>query len=248
MELFIKYSIDAVLIIILVTNVLDSARKGFFKCVLSLICVIAAVIASVSFSQPLAEWSYDNLFSERIEAEVEQALSQGINSDSVADTVTSTLEMIPGVLSTQLDELGIDIDSLTQKIASLELSAADTAEKVSSDIIRPAALVLLKLVCYILIFIAVSFVLRCIIGLIDKLPAPGIFRRANKLLGAALGAVKGVILVLVISLFINACSLWLSDSNEISLAIESSKICSLVGELGEPDISAIDIDIDNIIK
>lgn len=248
MEFFIKYSIDAVLLIILITNILDSAKKGFFRCVLSLVCVIAAVIASVTFSQPLAEWGYDNLFSERIEAEVEQALSEGSNSGSVAFSITSTVDMIPDVLITQLEDMGININELTDEISSLELSAADTAEKVSADIIRPAALVLLKMICYVLIFIAVRFVLGLIIGLIDKLPAPGLLHHANKWLGAALGVVKGVILVLVICLFINDCSALLANSEELTAAVESSRICSLVGELGEPDLSSVDINIDEIIK
>ena len=63
MEIFVKYSVDAILLILLVTNILDSARRGFFRCVLSLVCVFVAIIASVTFSQPLAEWSYDNIFS-----------------------------------------------------------------------------------------------------------------------------------------------------------------------------------------
>lgn len=248
MEIFVKYSVDAILLILLITNILDSARKGFFRCVLSLVCVFAAIFASVTFSQLLAEWSYDNIFSAQIEAEIEQALEDGINSSSVARAVTSVLEVIPGVLTTQLEEMGIDINALTENISSLELSASDTAEKVSADIIRPAALVLLKMICYVLIFIAVRFVLGLIIGLIDKLPAPKLFRRANKWLGAALGTVKGVILVLVICLFINACSGLFRNNEMLSASVENSRICSWVSELGEPDLDAIKSDINSIVK
>ena len=248
MEIFVKYSVDAVLLIILITNILDSARKGFFRCVLSLVCVFVAIIASVTFSQPLAEWSYDNVFSAQIEAEIEKALEDGIDSSSVAETVTSTLEVIPGVLTAQLEDMGIDVNALTEKISSLELSASDTAQKVSADIIRPAALVLLKMICYVLIFIAVRFVSGLIIGLIDKLPAPGLFRRANKLLGAVLGTVKGVVLVLVICLFINACSGLLKNSELFDESVKNSRICSLVSELGEPDLDVIKANIDSIKK
>ncbi len=248
MEIFVKYSIDAILLIVLVTNILDSARKGFFRCVLSLVCVFVAIFASVTFSQPLAEWSYDNVFSGMIEAEIEQALEQGINSSSVAQAVTSTLEVIPGVLTTQLEDMGIDINALTDKISSLELSVSDTAQKVSTDIIRPAALVLLKMICYVLIFIAVRFVSGLIIGLIDKLPAPRLFRRANKLLGAALGTVKGVILVLVMCLFINACSGLFRSNEMLGESIENSRICSLVSEFEKPDLSVIEANINSMIK
>lgn len=246
MEIFVKYSIDAILLIILITNILDSARKGFFRCVLSLVCVVAAIFASVTFSQPLAEWSYDNIFSAQIEAEIEQALEDGINSSSVAKAVTSTLEIIPGVLTTQLEDMGIDINALTERISSLELSASDTAQKVSTDIIRPVALVLLKMICYVLIFLAVRFVLGLIIGLIDKLPTPRLFRRANKLLGGVLGTAKGVILVLVICLFINACAGLFKNSEMFDESVKNSRICSLVSELGEPDLDTIKINIDSL--
>ena len=248
MEIFVKFSIDAILLIILITNILDSARRGFFRCVLSLGCVVVAIFASVTFSQPLAEWSYDNIFSGMIVSEIEQVFEDGLDSGSVAQAVTSTLETIPGVLVTQLEDMGIDINAITENISSLQLSASDTAEKISSDIIRPAALVLLKMICYVLIFLAVRFVLGLIIGLIDKLPAPRLFRRANKLLGAALGTVKGVILVLVICLFINACSGLFKSNEMLNASVENSRICSLVSELGEPDLGAIRNNINSIVK
>ena len=104
------------------------------------------------------------------------------------------------------------------------------------------------MICYVLIFIAVRFVLGLIIGLIDKLPAPKLFRRANKWLGAALGTVKGVILVLVICLFINACSGLFRNNEMLSASVENSRICSWISELGEPDLDAIKSDINSIVK
>lgn len=247
MEYVLEYGVDALLIILVIITVADSARRGFLRCVLSLVCVAVALFAAFRFSQPAAEWSYDNLLSEPIESKVSQALTEGFDSESAAQTVIQTIDMIPEVLTSQLSDFGVDIDSLSDQIASLKLSPDDTAQKISVEIIRPGALVLLKLICYILIFIAVRFILGLFIGLIDKLPSPAILQSANKWLGAGLGAVKGVILAFVLCLLLNALSGLFDSSGQIGIALENSRICQAVSNLGAPDLSSIDFDFEKDI-
>ena len=248
MELIISYAIDAILLIILITNVLDSYRRGFVRCILSLVCVVVALLAAFNYSQPAAEWTYDNLLEDRIVYEVEEALNEGFSSKTAADTVNQAIDMIPDILTAQLTEFGIDINALSKEIASLELSAQDTAEKISEQIIRPGSLVLLKLLCYILIFVAVRFVLGLVVGLITKLPMPTLFKAADKWLGGAVGVVKGGLIVLTLCLLLNAFTGLVKPDGQFAAAYDSSRICKAVGELGVADFTEIDIDIENLLN
>ncbi len=245
MEFAVKYTIDIVLIIIVVTSILDSARRGFIRCVLSLVCAAVALAAAVQFSQPFAEAVYDNFLSDIVVEQVEQRIPDGINSNIAVDTVTQTIEMLPEYLIEQVKGLGVDIRAFSDYISSLELSAQDTAREISEKIVRPGALVLLKLVCYILIFIAVRFVLGFAVGLIDKFASLPILGHVNKWLGGALGCMKGVVFVLVLSTLLNAFGSLVRSNAEFenfAMAIKSSRICSAVSELGLADLTEIDLD------
>lgn len=248
MDILMNYGIDAVLVIIFLSNVIGSYRRGFIRCLLSLACVGIAIFAAFNFSQPAAEWSYDNIMSDKIVYELEEAINEGFSSQTAADTVMQTIEMIPDVLLTQLEEFGIDTDALSEQIASLELSSHDTAEKISQQIIRPGALVLLKLLCYILIFVVVRFATGCIIGLIIKLPMPKLFKAANRWLGGAIGLVKGGLIVIVLSMLISAFAGFDEPGGQLSAAYDNSRICTALDEFGIADITEMDINFDNILN
>ncbi|MBQ3602764.1 MAG: CvpA family protein [Clostridia bacterium] len=248
MELILEYGVDAALIIIFLATVLNSYRRGLLRCLLSLVCVIVALFAAFNYSQPAAEWTYDNLLSERIVSELDEAITEGFSSKTAADTVQQTIEAVPSFLLKQLDEFGIDTDALSKQIASLELSSQDTAEKISEQIIRPGALVLLKLLCYILIFVLVRFASGCIIGLIIKLPMPMLFKAANKWLGGAIGVVKGGVIVIALSLLLNALAGLAEPEFKLAVACENSRICTALNEFGIADLKEIEIDFENLFN
>ena len=248
MELVLKYGVDAIFVIIFITNVFSSYRRGLLKCILSLVCIVVALFAAFNYSQPAAEWAYDNLLSERIVHELDEAIAEGFLSQNAVDTVQQTIETVPSFLLKQLGDFGIDADALSKQIASLELSSQDTAEKISEQIIRPGALVLLKLLCYILIFVLVRFVLGCIIGLITKLPMPMLFKAANKWLGGAIGVVKGGVIIIALSLLLNAFTDFIEPDSQLAFACENSRICTALNDFGIADLKDIEIDFENLLN
>ena len=145
MQFFIQYGIDALLVILLILTVIISARKGFVKCVISLVCVIAAMLAAFEFSEPAAVWCYDNIVSDIVVSKVEESIDKGYDSQSVALTVGEIIDTVPDFIGVQLVKLGIDINVLSENITKLQLSTEDTAKKISDEIIRPGIIVLLNL-------------------------------------------------------------------------------------------------------
>ena len=228
MDLVINYGVDIALIIILVGSVIGSMRKGFLKCVLSLLCVIVALAAATTFNEPVAEWGYDSVLDSMVTEKVEESMLNGMESIDAAITVDAITQAIPQFLVDSIAEMGIDISSVTESIDSLELSTHDTAQSISQQIIRPAALVILRMLAYILIFVFVRFLAGIITNVFSGIVKLPVLRSVNKLLGAILGVVKGIVLVFSISMLLNLFSQIIKNTDVIAQAIENSNICGII--------------------
>ena len=228
MEFLVKFGVDIALIIILVATVIGSMRKGFLKCILSLICVVVAITAATTFNAPLAEWSYDSVLDSIVTAKVEESMINGMESIDAALTVEAITQAIPQFLVDSIAQMGIDISSVTDSIDSLNLSTHDTAQNISQQIIKPAAMVLLGILAYILIFVFVRFLTGMVANVLAKIVKLPVLNGVNKLLGAILGAVKGLILVFSICVVLNLFSQIVKNTDVLVQAIENSNICGII--------------------
>lgn len=228
MDLLIKFGVDIALIIVLIANVIGSMRKGFLKCILSLVCVIVALAAATTFNEPVAEWSYDSVLDSIVTEKVEESMLNGMESIDAALTVEAITQAIPQFLADSIAEIGIDISAVTESIDSLDLSTHDTAQNISQQIIKPAALVLLRMLAYVLIFVFVRFLTGMITNVFSGIVKLPILKGVNRWLGAALGAAKGIILVFSICVVLNLLSQIVKNTDVIVQAIENSNICGII--------------------
>ncbi len=125
----------------------------------------------------------------------------------------------------------ININDVITEISQVQLSSEDTAEIIADEIIRPGVLVLLKLVLFLLIFLAVRFLLGMVSGVICKIADLPILKQVNKTLGAIAGIIKGITLIFAFSIFFNFLSELLKNTNVFAQAIENSHICDIIIEL-----------------
>ncbi len=239
--LLLLYGVDILLVVVLAVSVISSMRKGFLRCILSIICVVIAVAAAMSLSQPAAEWSYDNILSGYVTDKVETAMQDGLDSASVATTINQIVDEIPDWLTTQLEGFGIDVGDVTDDISSLQLSVHDTAEKISHDIIRPGALVLLRMLCFILIYLAARFVLGLVAGVLCGIAKLPLLKQANKWLGALAGVIKGVALIFLLTTLLNGYASLTTEKDSVAQAVEKSAICNAVRNLDITDLTKIDL-------
>lgn len=231
MELLIKYGIDAVLTVVLVVCVVVSMKKGFLKGILSLVCVIVSVLAATSLSGPLAEWCYDSFLDGAVTSKLEETMTEGLVS--VDSTVAQS---IPDFLLESISQLGIDVGSVTESIESLGLSTHDTAQKISVQIIRPAAVVILRILAYLLIFALVRFLTGLIAGGLSRVAKLPFLKDVNKWLGVVLGIIKGLFLVFSVCIVLNLCADVMKNTDVFVKAIENSNICGIISSV---DFSAL---------
>ncbi len=231
MQLIINYGIDAVLLILLLLSIVSSMRKGFLKCVLSLICAVAALTVAASFNEAAAEWCYDNVLSEIVVSNVEKSINETADTENIGSVIEGVVETVPEFITIQLTKLGVDPLDLSERISQLQLSTEDAAEKISKEIIRPGVLVLLRLVLYLIIYWIVRFVLGLFSGFICKIADLPILKQVNKWLGAATGVFKGLLIIVSLTIIFSFCEELLKSTNVFALAIENSRICDIIEEL-----------------
>ncbi len=231
MQLVLNYGIDILLILVLAFSIIFSVHKGFLKCVLSLICAVVALVAASTFNETASEWCYDNILSNIVVSNIEEKIEQDYGIESVESSVQAAVESLPEFITLSLDKLGIDINDVTDEINQVQLSSEDTAEVIAENIIRPGALVLLKVILFLIIFLAVRFLLGIISEIICKIADLPILKQVNKTLGAVSGAIKGITLVFAFSIFFNFLSELLKNTNVFAQAIENSHICDIIIEL-----------------
>lgn len=231
MQLIIQYGIDILLLLVLFSSIIVSVRKGFLKCILSLLCAVVALVAASSFSEPISEWCYDNIVSDIVVSNIENELDEGLGVVSFDSAVQTAVESLPEFITVSLDNLGIDINDITGRIDKVELSTENTAQVISDEIIRPGAIVLLRFIAFLTIYLVVRFLSGFVSGIISKVAKLPVLKQANKMLGAILGLIKGVVSVFVVSIFFNFLSEMLKNTNVLTQAIENSRICDIIIEL-----------------
>ena len=242
MDLVLKYIVDVLLILVLVLSVVLTIRKGFIRCVFSLACVLVSVIAATSFNQPAAEWVYDNVLSDIVADKVETMIGENINNQIAIIDTESLISAVPEFAISALDKMGVEIQPVCENISMLQLSSEDAAHEIAEQIIRPGALILLRLICYLLIFIVARLLTGFIANVISKAARLPVLKQANKFLGAILGLAKGVAFVFALAIFLNLSSDIIKMDNVFVQAIENSNICAIIKDA---DFSALDISVIN---
>ncbi len=178
--------LDILLVAIVVVAVVIGARRGFFKSVMGLVGIVLAVVLMASFAAPLASAVDDAVIRPWA---VDRAIeAQGVS----AETPTADLDLarVDTALS---DYLNIDIsgvDEIPETVGEY-LNAIFLVNGITLAISKALAAVLIFVVSMLGLWI-LSFLLKPIL----KLP---VLRQCNGLLGAAIGAVNAVIILLILA-------------------------------------------------
>lgn len=223
--------LDIILILIMVITMIRSMRKGFLRCVLSLVCVVVAVIGASALCKPAAEWCYDNIADAVVVNSIKSELDSFLNDDSGTNAVKSAVESVPTVVIDQLDSLGLDLESLINGITELDLSSEETAVQISQQIVRPGALIVLRLICYLILFLIIRFICGIATNIIHRVLNVTPLKKANKFLGAILGLAKGAAIIIAVALLLNLYVSIVKDNDVLNQAIEFSHICGIINDV-----------------
>lgn len=189
--------LDLIFLCIVVAAVVVAAKKGIVKTVLDIVAFVLAVVLSAQLATPFAEGVYDAFLGESLQNRVEEALPE----DGGRVDITVVLEGLPDFVTDYLESAGFDADAFSRQLAD-GANTAEAAQRITDEVVRPVCIAALGAILFLLLCIVLLAVLKSIADWVSKLFKVPIVKTLNQGLGAVLGAVKGLIIVIIVSLLL----------------------------------------------
>ena len=190
--------LDLAALAIFALCVFFAARNGFVQTILTFVSYIIALILASHFGRMIARWFYESVVENFVEGVMighfRQAAQRGITGYEFVETAP------------------IWIRSFLMRMTPEEVAAINFAESpavaagnLMSSFLRDQILWILGAIGFLILFLLLLFLLRQFTGvfseLVDKIPIVG---RLDHLLGGVLGAIQGIIILVLIAMLMHA--------------------------------------------
>ncbi|MCL2509380.1 MAG: CvpA family protein [Oscillospiraceae bacterium] len=224
------FIVDIALLAVFAFIVIWASRRGFLNVLLGIASWIIASMVATAFSGPLAAWFYDSFLETRVIATITENVPYAEDAEAVARSAASVIENIPEALVRAAESIGINTQGLIDSAAGVDAKSltVSIAQELSDKVARPIMSAGLKVIFFFILLVLLLTALRFVARLIEKVAKLPLLKQANRLLGAALGVVKGVIIVIVASVTLNLLAGLADGEGNFATAVEESKIVSLI--------------------
>lgn len=221
---FLPYLVDAVVILIFVCVILDGRRRGFAKMVLSLIATIISILFAGELAEPIAVRINDAYIHDIIVEEID-------NNFNVEEITEADIEAIEETIPDEVVGIADEADiSIKETLSEALNSEGDIAENIVDSAEKSIVIPVLSIVSFAALYILLMIIFAIIIGAINTVFKLPVINRLNKALGAALGAVKGVFVISVISLAA-VFGANFAPENELSQAVINSTLLNIIFDI-----------------
>ena len=214
MELTVSIALDIILVVLMISIVYKSYRRGFLASLFNLLGTVVSYTLAAMFSRPISGWIYDSFIEERAVAAIEGKLAEvsvgGMTLDNlagfaeIADFRDTLVRGIAGALEEVCPGLEFFSRSSSADTAASVLDqirdGTAIAQAVADRAVEPAVINILSIGVFFVLFSVVMFVVRMLVRMgrgVNHVPLVG---GLNRLAGLALGVVYAGMLGYVLSL------------------------------------------------
>ncbi len=220
----LPFIIDIILIVVFAGCIIDGRKKGFVKMILSVVATVIALFIAKEYAEPVANWINESFVHGRIVESISRAIS-----DSVGSGAAAIANALPGYIVRAAEAIGLSAKEITADLGS-NVTSVQAAEQICTAVEGAFIVPAIKIVSFFIIFAIGSAVLNFAASFINGIFKLPLIKSVNKLLGAILGGVKGLIAVLIIGLVF-----WLISSiapeTPFAAAVEDSAIIKTAWEI-----------------
>lgn len=196
--------IDIVALIILAVAVVLGYRKGLIRSVMGLVSLVLSVVLAINFYSCPAQYLKKNVIEPHFVSSTSDKISALMNGGTEVIPPEKVFEDEPDALVETADRFGLDVSDIQKYYEEAVKNVVDSfdveeiAQKISEFIVGSAVDTISNILGFAAVFLASLIVLNLLlllINLIFKLP---VLKLANKVCGALLGAVKALIIIVVV--------------------------------------------------
>lgn len=219
-----SWVLDLIIIAVIAYYAYISAKRGFVRTLIELAGFVLIFLVITKAGTPLSEKLFDTAFRGQVLTKVETALQ-----NSTEQTAQALTEALPDFVVNGADFLGIDIDAA---LVTGDTTAA-LAESITDHIIRPVITSMIYAIITLLLFGLGMYLVRVLARAVNSLFKISFVGVVNRVLGAVLGAGKGLVVVFVVCMIITI-SISFTENGILFFTkenIEHSLIFSKIAEL-----------------
>ena len=218
--------IDGLLVLVFALVVWMAARRGFFRTVLQLGAWIVSIALAGVLSAALAPPVYEAFFAEPARLLIERNIGAAVESSQAAQYAQTVIEELPEAVRQLAGVAGVSTEGLIGSLREGGFGIANAAELLEHSIVAPIATAVIRFAICLILFALLLVGLRLLAHKLSRLREIPVLKQTDWILGAALGLVKGVLLVLMLALFLRAAAA-LNEGGDFALAVENSRIAAL---------------------
>lgn len=222
-------ALDIILVVIFAAFVLTAAKKGFVKTLLELVASILALVLAYQLSPLVAQGAYDGIVKESMITSIEEQLDENFNTASAAKKAEVTLEALPDFVVSLASSAGVEINEIKAKISSEKFSSENLATELVEKVAEPIVIGALTIVAFMILALLLLFVLKFLAHIISKLFNIPLIGTANKILGALLGACKGIIVIVFVCTVLEF--IFANGDGEMATAVNDSFVIGLLDNI-----------------
>lgn len=219
--------IDGALVLIFLAAAAWAAYKGFFVTVLRLAAWVVSFGLAAALSAALAAPVYEAFFASPARELIAQNIGAAVDGSQAAQYAQQVIADLPGAVQELAEVAGISINELVGGLQT-GLHAENAAIVLEQGLVAPIATAVIRLVISLVLFVILMVVLRFVCSWLEKLRKLPVLKQADWLLGAVLGAVKGLLLVFVLALVLQAAAALSADDGAFVQAVSNSRIVSFM--------------------
>ena len=217
--------IDVLLVFAFVLTVWMAARRGFLRTVLQLGAWILSIAVAGVLSAALAPPIYEAFFAGPARLLIEQNIGAAAESSQAAQYAQQVIEELPEAVRQLAGVAGVSTEGLIGNLQS-NFTVANAAELLEQSLVSPIAIAVIRFAICLGLFLLLLLALRFLAHKLSRLREIPVLKQTDWILGAALGLVKGVLLVLMLALFLRAAAA-LNEGGKLALAMENSRVAAL---------------------
>lgn len=218
--------IDIALLAIMLIFLIVSAKRGFLITLLEVLVFAIAVISAANLCKPAANSIYDTFIGPNITEKVSASLSENSDIMSSAGKASAVVDNLPKIIKDYILRTDPDENNITSEILNGDFSGTDAAEKLSSDIAKPIAV--LSPVIFLLLSIVLSLLLSVVAKWLNKICKLPLIGTANTVLGGVFGILKGLIAVYFIGIILLLLSANSKQNTSFYEAVNNSAIITII--------------------
>ena len=217
--------IDIALLVIILISAVKCFVDGFATSVVKLVGNIAGLVAAWYLSKRWSPMIFENMFRENIVEKTYKYIQDGTKALNIQELIEEFTGSVPASF---IQEFAAKAEEIATQITQPTM---ETAEKIVDAIVGPAVTVIIMLVIFaitVAVFTIVASLLAKLFKVINKIPVLGF---ANRMGGFVVGALTGIIYVILISCLLSIIAI-ITENSLTFLNIEvlnQSKILSLTG-------------------